>query len=130
MKLKIKFTAFVASSIDGKIAKDNKTFVDWTSKEDWDFFQKSLAKFDVVVVGHNTYKIYKKRLNKRNTIVFTSKATNLKTQGSVIFLNPRYVSILDLIRKTKYKKIAILGGPKVYAYFLENKMLNEIFFTI
>ena len=53
-KKKVKYTAFVATSIDGRIAKNNHSGIDWTSKEDWNFLQKSLTKIDAVIVGYNT----------------------------------------------------------------------------
>ncbi len=131
MKSKIKFTAYIATSIDGRIAKSKRSFsADWTSSEDWKFFQNSLARHDVVVVGHNTYKIAKNNLQKRNTIVFISKIIKPKTIGSATFLNPKLLNILDYFNSMKYKNIAILGGPRVYNFFLEHKMLNELYVTI
>ncbi|MDP2812433.1 MAG: dihydrofolate reductase [bacterium] len=130
LKIKISFTAYVASSIDGRIAKSGDSGTDWTSKEDWFFFQKSLKKFDAVVVGHNTFRITKAQLKKRNTIVFTSKINKPKFCGSVIFFNPKKSNFKKFIKSQNYKKVAVLGGPKVYNYFLENKILDELFVTI
>ncbi len=127
---KTKYTAMVASSIDGRIAKDSRSFATWTSKEDWHFFQDFLSKTDAVIVGHNTYRVAKERLDKRNTIVFSSKYNKIKEVGSVTFLNPVKVNFKEFVQQKGFKKIAILGGPKVYNYFLENKMLNELFVTI
>jgi len=126
-----KFTAFVATSIDGRIAKNPKELSStWTSKEDWVFFQKSLPGFDAVVVGFNTYKVSENRLKKRNTIVFTSKVKKPKKVGSVTFLNVNNSDVFDFIKKMNYKKVAILGGPRVYDFFLKNKMLHELSVTI
>ncbi|MFA5791699.1 MAG: dihydrofolate reductase [Candidatus Paceibacterota bacterium] len=128
--VKIKYTGYVAVSIDGRIAKSGKSGTDWTSKEDWNFFQKSLLKFNAVIVGYNTYKVSEVRLKKRNTIVFTSKVKNLKTVGTVTFFNIKYSNIFDFLKEMNYKKVAILGGPKIYNFFLQNKMLHELFITI
>jgi len=130
MKEKIKYIAYVASSIDGRIAKNGQSGTDWTSKEDWNFFQKSISKFDVVIVGHNTYKVSQIHLQKRNMIVFTTKIKKLITVGTVTFLNVKYSNIFDFIKKMNYAKVAILGGPKIYNFFLQNKMLQELFVTI
>ncbi|HEV7424638.1 MAG TPA: dihydrofolate reductase [Candidatus Paceibacterota bacterium] len=130
MKSQTKFTAFVASSIDGRIAKDGQSGTDWTSKEDWNFFQKSLAKMDPVIVGHNTYLIAEKKLKKRNTIVFTSKVDTIKLIGSVFFLNPEGYDVKKFLRSKNYKKVGIIGGPQVYNFCLSKQMLDELFVTI
>ncbi|MEK7089126.1 MAG: dihydrofolate reductase [Patescibacteria group bacterium] len=126
----VSYIAYVAGSIDGRISKSSRSKIDWTSKEDWNFFQQSLKKFDVVVVGHNTYRMAKIQLKRRNTIVFTSKMNKPKLLDSVFFFNPKKYNFKKFIDSKNYKKIAILGGPKVYNFFLEHKMLNELFVTI
>ena len=130
MSKKIKFVGYVASSIDGRIAKDIRSGTDWTSKEDWNFFQKSLARMDAVIVGHNTYKVAEDKLKWRNSIVLTSKVKKTKTIGKVVFFNPKKSGLKQFLQKTKYENIAVIGGPGVYNFCLENKMLDELFVTI
>lgn len=127
---KIKYTAFIVSSIDGRISKDRRGVVDWASDEDWNFLQSSLAKMDAVIVGSNTYKVSKERLEKRNTIVLTSKVKKVRSVGSITFCNPQHVDIGSFITEKGYTKVAILGGPKVYDFFLESELLDELFVTI
>ncbi len=130
METRPKYIAFVASSIDGRIAKSGKSGTDWTSKEDWSFFTKSLKGMDAVIAGHNTYRVAKERLKRRNTVVLTSKAAKLKIEGKTTFFNPEKSDIKKFLRIKKYKKIGILGGAKVYDFCLKNKMLDELFVTI
>ena len=130
MATKIKYIAYVATSIDGIIAKSSKSGVDWTSTEDWNFFQKALIKMDAVVVGYNTYKVAEARLKARNTIVLTSKVGTIKVKGKVVFINPSKVNLKNFLQGKAYKKVAILGGSKVYDFCLRNKMLDELFVTI
>jgi len=127
---KVFCVAYVAGSIDGRISESNRSKMHWTSKEDRNFFQKSLGKFDAVVTGHNTYRMAETRLKKRNTIVFTSKVNKPRLSGSVVFFNPRKSDFIKFIKNQNYKKLAILGGPKVYNFFLKNKILHELFVTI
>ena len=127
---KISYVAYVAATVDGRISKENKSKIDWTSKEDWNFFQSSLKKFDALVVGTNTYLMAKKNLDRRNTIVFTSKADKLTSKGSVAFLNPKKYNFEKFTAGKGYKNIAILGGPKVYDFFIKNNLLHEIFVTM
>lgn len=85
---------------------------------------------DAVIVGHNTYKAAETKLKKRNTIVLTSKVNTIKIVGSVVFLNPQKSNLKKFLQSKNYKNVAIIGGPKVYNFCLENKMLDELFVTI
>jgi len=127
---KVRYIAYVAASIDGRIAKNGHSGINWTSEEDWSFFQKSLSKVDAVIVGHNTYNVSKSRLDKRNTIVLTSHADKLKSFGSVIFVNPEKASIKKFLQNKNYKKVAIIGGGQIYNFCLRNNMLDQLFVTI
>ncbi|KKQ04189.1 MAG: Dihydrofolate reductase [Parcubacteria group bacterium GW2011_GWB1_36_5] len=127
---KVKYTAYIGASIDGRISKDSLSSVDWTSKEDWNFFQKSLSKIDAVIVGHNTFKVSENRLKWRNTIVLTSKISHLKVEGTVTFFNPKKSNLKRFLQNKGYKKVAILGGGKVYDFCLRNKMTDKLFVTI
>ncbi len=126
---KILCVAYVATSIDGRIARSGNSGTDWTSAEDRKFFQNALAQMDAVIVGRNTYEVAKTKLNRRNTFVLTSKA-KLEQKGSVIFLNPAKHNLKKLLASKNYKRVAILGGPQVYNFCLQNKMLDELFVTI
>ncbi len=127
---KILYVAYVATSIDGKIAKSGHSGTDWTSKEDWNFFQKSLSQMDAVIVGHNTYNIAKDRLKWRNTIVLTSKVDTPKQSGKIVFFNPEKLNLKKFLQNKNYKKVAVLGGSRVYDFCLCNKMLDKLYMTI
>jgi dihydrofolate reductase len=129
-RAKAKYTGYVATSIDGRIAKSGNSGIDWTSGEDWNFFQKSLNKADAVIVGHNTFRVSDSRLKLRNTIVITSKVPALKVEGKVTFLNPKKSNLKQLIKNKNYKNVAVVGGSKIYDFCLRNKMLDELFVTI
>lgn len=128
MVAKTRYIAYVATSIDGRIAKNSHSAVDWTSSEDWNFFQKSLSKIDACIVGYHTYKTVEDRLKRRNTIVLTSK--KLKSSGSVIFFNPEKHNLKNFLADRGFKKVAILGGAQVYYFCLLHKMIDELFVTI
>ena len=127
---KIFYTAFIAASIDGRIAESSSSGTDWTSKEDWNFFQTSLAKVDAVIVGRHTYKVAEDRLKRRNTIVLTSKVKRPTIQNKAIFFNPKKADLKKFLQDRGYKNIAVLGGARVYAFCLANKMLDELYLTI
>lgn len=125
---KTRYVAFVAASVDGRISLTEKTLPDWTSKEDWRFFQDSLSRVDAVVVGRNTYEVAATRLRKRNTYVLSSRPAILRRKGNITLVNPTRVDLSKLFQS--YKIVAILGGGAVYRAMLEKNLLDEIYVTI
>ncbi len=125
---KTKYTAFIAASVDGKISLTTKKMPDWTSPEDWQFLQKSLAETEAVVVGRNTYTAAAARLRQRNTFVLSSRIKNIQKRGSVTFVNPATIDLQPILGT--YKTVAVLGGGSVYRYMLENELLDEVFISI
>ncbi|MDP3793194.1 MAG: dihydrofolate reductase family protein [Candidatus Uhrbacteria bacterium] len=125
---KPRYIAFVAASVDGRISLSSKHPPHWTSKEDGDFFQKSLASIDAVVVGRNTYQSVAERLRKRNTFVLSSRPKTLTRRGTVTFVNPTKVNLSKLLER--YKSVAVVGGGAVYRFMLEKELLDEIFITV
>ncbi len=123
-----RYLAFVATSIDGRISVAKTHPPDWTSKEDWLFFQKALSRVDAVVVGRNTYTSVAERLSKRNTFVLSSRPKKICRRGTVTFVNPVTVPLAPLF--ARYKTVAVLGGGMVYRFMLENGLLDELFVTI
>ena len=127
-KRKTRYVAYVATSIDGKISLTRNKMPVWTSKEDWKFLQDELSKAEAVVVGRNTYKAAAKHLRKRNTYVLSSRVKNIFRKDTVTFINPKRVDLRELF--SSYKRVAILGGGRVYQTMLEKKLLDEIYVTI
>jgi dihydrofolate reductase len=121
------FVGFVATSIDGRISLSKTHPPDWTSKEDWRFFQKELSACDAVIVGRHTYEGVAARLKKRNTFVFT-RSKKLRREGTVTFLDPERTDLRKLL--APYKRIGIVGGASVYQWALDNGFLNELFVTV
>ena len=122
-----KFVGFVAATVDGRISLTKNKLPDWTSKEDWWFFQNSLKRFDAFVVGRNTYDSAAKRLQRRNTYVFSSRPKGIQKIGNVTFVNPGRTNLKKLFRN--YKNVAVLGGGPVYRYMAEKKLLDELYVT-
>ncbi len=120
--------AFAATSIDGRISLKKDSLPDWTSKEDWKFFQASLSRCDAIIVGRNTYTAARTRLQKRNTYVLTRSISRKLRRGSVTFINPSAVDILDTVRH--HTTIAVLGGSSVYGMFFEAGIIDEVYVTI
>ncbi|MAF14187.1 MAG: hypothetical protein CMI53_04850 [Parcubacteria group bacterium] len=131
-----KFTAVVVSTIDGKIAKNSKHNVNWSSTEDKVFLRQKIAEHDVVVVGRTTFKVARKALTKkkfssRNYIVLTrSVKTFKKDSPQITYLNPSKVNLKKFVGDLGYKKICVLGGTQIYSLLLKKGLIDEIYLTI
>jgi len=125
---KTRFVAYVATSIDGRISLEKRKLPDWTSKEDWKFFQSELAHADAVVVGRNTYLTAQSRLQKRTTFVLSSRIKNTLKKGTVTFINPACNDLKKLF--SVYKTVAVVGGARVYQTMLDSNLLHELYVTI
>lgn len=125
---KTHFVAYVASSIDGRISLEKRKLPDWTSAEDWKFFQRELARADAVVVGRNTYLSVASRLQKRTTFVLSSRIKNTLKKDGVTFVNPKSQNLKKLF--SVYKTVAVVGGARVYQTMLDNNLLDELYVTL
>ncbi len=120
-----RFILIAAVSLDGKISDNSKAMPDWTSPEDWQWFQKELSKCDAVIVGRKTFEAAKSHIEKRNVLVLSR--TKRKDYGSVRFITTK----MD-IRKTLsgYERIAVVGGSGVYSFALANGLADELYLTL
>ena len=129
IQIKTNVIAIVAVTIDGKIARHQGHFTDWTSPEDKTFMRGFLDTCDVVVVGNNTYKTAEAPLSKRNCIVFTRAIENTERQrDNLLLCNPGVASVETVL--APYQKVALLGGAQTYTYFLERNLIDELYLTI
>lgn len=125
----MRVVAIAAVTLDGRIALGPGHFSDWTSPEDKAFMRSLLAEAGVVVVGNNTYKTAIEPLSKRNCIVLTgSIADSERKSEKLMYVNPEKVDLKSILEP--YEIVAVLGGAKTYSYFLQNKLLHELYLTI
>lgn len=121
----------VVITIDGKIALNSHQFTSWSSPEDKVLFRKLLNESDLIVAGHNTYRVSAKLLDKRNCLIFTRSVKTIKHhKENILFCNPENTDVAKLISKLGYKTIAIIGGAPTLSYFLKKNMLDELHITV
>lgn len=125
---KTQYIAYVVISLDGVIASDKKHMPDWTSKEDWQFLQKSLKAHDAFVMGRNTFEATAELKRRPNTFVLTSGRSIDKPSKNIKFINPSETNLKQVLGG--FRKVAILGGAKTYRYMLDEGMIDEIYVTV
>ena len=77
----IPVTLMMAITVDGKIAKDQKQFANWTSREDKKLFVEISKQFGVVIMGKNTFATFPAPLKERLNVVFSEEANPPVIEG-------------------------------------------------
>lgn len=124
----IPVTLIMASSLDGKIAKNKDHFANWTSKEDKQVFIQTSKDFGMIMMGYNTFKTFPKPLKDRLNVVF-SKNTEEDIEG-VKWVKGEPEKVLEELEKMGFKKALLGGGTGLNTLFLQKKLINEIILTV
>ncbi len=110
------------AAVSKNLVIGNKNGLPWKIPEDMKYF-KELTTNNIVIMGYNTYlSLNKIPLKNRINVIITSKTISESTDENVIFIS--IDKMLTLIPKLDItypnKKIYIIGGEKLYKYFLNN----------
>jgi dihydrofolate reductase len=127
----MKITLVMVTTIDGKIARNEHHFVDWSSREDKRVFFGATKKAGVLIVGHNTFQTFSAPLPGRLHIVITS-TTDDKTNipGVVEYTSAPPEEIVADLEARGYEEAALTGGAQVNALFLKAGLIDELSLTI
>jgi len=119
----------MAITLDGKIAKHDKHFPDWTSKEDKKLFAKISKEHGVVMMGDKTFATFPAPLPGRLNVVFTLEKNPPEIEG-VKWVTGEPKPVLEELEKMGYKSALLGGGAFLNSLFLEKKLISEIILTI
>lgn len=119
----------MASTVDGKIAKDKNHLANWTSREDKQLFVKTSKQHGVILMGENTFKTFKKPLPGRLNVVFSNQS-NLENTENLKWVKGEPEKVLEELAKLGYKSALLGGGAMLNSLFLQKKLINEIILTI
>lgn len=115
-----------AITADGFIAKNaSHTPLEWTSKEDKQFFSQRTKQAGVVVFGQNTYKTIGKPLPGRLNIVYSAE----QYEGVETTQKPPEELLADL-EKRGFKEAAICGGSAIYTMFMQAGVVDTLYLTV
>lgn len=124
----IPVTMMMAMTVDGKIAKDQTQFADWTSREDKKLFVETSKRHRVIMMGENTFKTFPAPLKDRLNVVFSE--TDHQKQPGVEWVKGDPKKVLINLESLGYTSALLGGGAYLNSLFLENKLISEIILTI
>lgn len=127
----MKVILLAATTVDGKIARDEHHFVDWSSPEDKKLFVSTTKRAGVVILGHNTYQTLPSPLPGRLHVVLTNNLAGKQgIPGQVEFTNQQPQAIIEALQGRGYTEAVLMGGAEINALFLKSGLVDEIWLTI
>ena len=131
-----------AVSADGKIAQhEGQTSLDWTCKEDTQFFVSKTKEVGVVIMGRKTFETIGKPLKGRRMIVMSRgsevaagfslrKNSEGREMGTIEFTNDSPKELLFRLTQEGCESVVIAGGASIYSAFLKDGLVDELFLTV
>lgn len=127
----MKISLMAAITLDGKIARNEHHFVDWSSREDKRLFAQATRQAGVLILGHNTYKTFSSPLPGRLHIVLTTRTEGkVAVPGQVEFTSASPAEIVADLEARGYSEAVLAGGAQIYALFLKEGLIDELWLTL
>lgn len=120
----------IASTVDGKIAKDSGQLVDWTGKADKKYFVEVTKKAGAVIMGSTTYDTIGKPLPGRLNIVMTRNKYRQSDFDNLIFTDLSPAEILDGLVLKGYTGAALIGGAIINTLFARENLITQVHLTM
>ncbi|MEA1885075.1 MAG: dihydrofolate reductase family protein [Thermotogota bacterium] len=121
-----------ALSANGKIAVEGgSSSLDWTSKEDTQYFIQRTKEAKNVIMGRKTFETINKPLKDRTVYVLTGNQELLEKQlPDVVFTNKSPETLIKNLEEKGEKECCIVGGKSIYEQFLNLNLVDELHLTV
>jgi len=120
----------MASTVDGKIARDSSQVVDWTGKADKKYYVELTKKAGVMIMGSKTYDTIGKPLPGRLNVVMTRDKSRQSDQDNLIFTDLSPAKILEDLERKGYTSVALVGGSVVNTLFIRDNLITQVHLTL
>lgn len=127
----------MVSTVNGKITRGDDPYVtDWSSPEDMILFANLKSKYNLIVMGNNTYIANKDRIKlstKTLRIVLTKHVHEHKMdllEGQLEFTDMNPKTLLSSLESRGYKDMLLVGGSEINALFFKDNLIDQLHLTI
>lgn len=137
MSGKRKVVLFIATSLDGFIATKDET-LEWlfdVEGEGDNGYSAFYNKIDTILMGKKTYdwimnddQIIEYPYKDKKSFVFSKSVR--KNTDDVQFIKEDIPQFISELKKRDGKTIWLVGGGQLFSYFLENKLVDELYLTV
>jgi len=133
-----KLSLFIATSLDGYIAKpnDDLSFLKSVEKEGEDYgYAEFTATIDTIILGRKTYDYVLKEIGsshydngERNVFVITR--TEKPSRGKTIFYTGNLTELIQRLKSESGKNIYCDGGAEIINELLKNDLIDELIISV
>ena len=126
----MKVTLLMAMTLDGKIAKNDHHFPDWTGSADKQLFVRITKRAGVIIMGSKTFDAIGKPLPERKNIVMTRNRSRRSVGSELIFTDQSPEATLKNLEKMGYSEVVLAGGSVVNSLFARAGLIDEMVITV
>ena len=133
-----KLSLFIATSLDGYIAKpnDDLDFLKLVEKEGEDYgYAEFTANIDTIIIGRKTYdwvvrEIGASHYNNEERNVYVITKTKRQSVGKTIFYTGNPIELVQQLKNGNGKDIYCDGGAEIINEFLKSELIDEFIISI
>ncbi len=120
----------MAMTLDGKIARSHSELINWTGKQDKQYFVKVTRQAGVVVMGSKTFDTIGHPLPGRKNIVMTRDKTRKSDHKDLVFTDQTPQQILGDLKLQGFDQVVLIGGSVVNSLFAKENLITRIHVTL
>jgi dihydrofolate reductase len=125
----MKVILVMATTLDGKIARDSNHPADWTGKEDKKKFVEITQRAGAMIMGSRTFDTIGRALPGRRNIVMTRNRSR-QSDGNLVFTDQPPDLILRGLVQEGFSEVALIGGAQINSLFARANLIDEIYLTV
>jgi len=133
-----KLSLFIATSLDGYIAKpnDDLNFLKTVEKEGEDYgYAEFIANVDTIILGRKTYDYVLKKIDSSyyengQRDVFVITRTERPTSGRTTFYNGELPELVQRLKSVSGKNIYCDGGAEIINELLKDDLVDEFIISV
>ena len=126
----MKLTLIMAMTADGKIARHDRHFPNWTGRADKRMFKQLTTEAGVVIMGAGTYETIGKPLSDRLNVVMTRHPDKFKPAENLWVTGDSPQGILAGLEAKGYTAAALTGGATINTLFARAHLIDDMVVTI
>ena len=119
----------MALTLDGKIARNDQDFPDWTEKADKQYFVRRTKEAGVMIMGSKTFQTLPGALPNRKTVVVT-RTPKESGDSNLWYTDLPPKDIFSQLEKEGFREVIIAGGAAINTLFIKAGLVDQIEVTL